>query len=233
MIALGIDTSYEVCVGLAVDGVPTDVTVIPDTRAHAETLLPAVLDLCARNGIALPQVDEIAVGMGPGPFTGLRVGIVTAWTLADLGGIVPRGVCSLDVLARQWVRVGAPDEFIVASDARRKEWYWARYVGGVRIEGPAVSSSDVVPDLPMAGPVVTPARLPAEIQQQPTDIVSSRPISGGTHVGAPERIDASVLAADWSLLPEVDEPLYLRAADATVSTRTKSALPRPTNRRKR
>lgn len=212
---LGIDTSYEVAVGLARDGQPLDSIVVPDTRAHAEALLPSVLELCARHGCRLDELADVAVGMGPGPFTGLRVGIVTAWTIASVLGVPPRGVCSLDVVARQWTRLGAPSEFVVASDARRKELYWARYADGVRVDGPNVTSADLVPSLPLAGPAL-------DLHPDLTDPRRS----------APRRLDAAVLAAEWAAMPALAEPAYLRAADATVSTRTKSALPRPSVRRR-
>lgn len=211
---LGIDTSYEVAIGLARDGVLVDAFSVPDTRAHAEALAPSVLELCSRQGIGLAGLAGVAVGMGPGPFTGLRVGIVTAWTISSLLGTEPRGVCSLDVIARQWVLAGAPEEFVVASDARRKELYWARYREGARVDGPNVTPPRDLPELPLAGPALD--------------------LSYGSEVlpGAPTRLDAAVLAAHWDRLPVVSEPLYLRAADATVSTRTKSALPRPAVRRR-
>lgn len=93
----------------------------------------AVSDLVAQalKLSALPQ--QVVVGMGPGPFTGLRVGIAFAHTFALARGIPVIGVCSLDAIDI------AQSEYIVAIDARRKEIYWARYKDGVRIEGPAVS----------------------------------------------------------------------------------------------
>ena len=71
-ITLGIDTSAFVAVGVAVDGEALARVVVEDTRAHAEALMPAVLQACAQAGVALRDVDEFVVGMGPGPFTGLR-----------------------------------------------------------------------------------------------------------------------------------------------------------------
>ena len=79
---LGIDTSHHVAVGVARDGEVVARSVVEDSRAHVEELVPSVLRACAEAGIALTDIDEIAVGMGPGPFTGLRVGVATAWTLA-------------------------------------------------------------------------------------------------------------------------------------------------------
>ena len=154
---LGIDTSHHVAVGLARDGEPVASEVVADTRAHGEALTPLIQRLCASAGIAMTGIDAYAVGMGPGPFTGLRVGIVTARTLAAVTGRPLHGVCSLDVIAAQWQ--DAPDEFVVASDARRKEFYWALYHDGIRVGEPRVSTPEVIPDLPAAGPVLDdPAR---------------------------------------------------------------------------
>ena len=197
---LGIDTSHHVAVGLARDGEPVASDVVIDTRAHGETLIPLGQRVCASVGITMIEIDAYAVGMGPGPFTGLRVGIVTARTLAAVAGRPLHGVCSLDVIAAQWQ--DAPDEFVVASDARRKEFYWALYRDGIRVGEPRVSAPEVIPDLPAAGPV-------------PDD------------PAGPRFLDAAVLAARWADLPVVDgEPFYLRAADAAVPRTRKSALPR-------
>ena len=77
--------------------------------------------------------DRVVVGMGPGPFTGLRVGIAFARAFAAARNLPVIGICSLDAI------VVDQNEYIVAIDARRKEIYWARYKDGVRIEGPAVN----------------------------------------------------------------------------------------------
>ena len=82
-----------------------------------------------------PKIDIVAEGMGPGPFTGLRVGIVFAQSYALAAGIDWVGVCSLDAMA---ISISDAD-FIVSTDARRKERYWARYKNGLRITEPAVS----------------------------------------------------------------------------------------------
>ena len=197
---LGIDTSHHVAVGLARDGEPVASDVVVDTRAHGETLIPLVQRVCASVGITMTEIDAYAVGMGPGPFTGLRVGIVTARTLAAVAGRPLHGVCSLDVIAAQWR--DAPDEFVVASDARRKEFYWALYRDGIRVGEPRVSAPEAIPDLPAAGPVLD-------------------------DPAGPRFLDAAVLAARWADLAVVDgEPFYLRAADAAVPRTRKSALPR-------
>ena len=92
--------------------------------------------------------------MGPGPFTGLRVGIASAQVVSTVLGIPLHGICSLDVIAAQYVAGFRPaDDFIVATDARRREVYWARYAAsGARVSRPEVGSADTVPSIPVVGP---------------------------------------------------------------------------------
>jgi tRNA threonylcarbamoyl adenosine modification protein YeaZ len=98
--------------------------------AHGPSL-PALV----QEALAVSDVDEVVVGMGPGPFTGLRVGIAFAQSFALAREIPVRGVCSLDAIAAQ---INEKD-FIVTVDARRKEVYWARYIDGIRVGDPAVN----------------------------------------------------------------------------------------------
>ncbi len=149
-LVLGIDTATSVSVGLF-DGTTTSVLVNENTRKHVEDLMPLVLQLLEQTGHTLSELTAIGVGVGPGPFTGLRVGMVTAETLATVLKLPITGVCSLDVLAAQ---TGRRDDFIAAIDARRKEYYWARYNNGVRIEGPTVAAPETLPELPLVGPDV-------------------------------------------------------------------------------
>jgi tRNA threonylcarbamoyl adenosine modification protein YeaZ len=98
--------------------------------AHGPSL-PALV----QEALAVSDVEEVVVGMGPGPFTGLRVGIAFAQSFALARQIPVRGVCSLDAIATQIQEA----DFIVTVDARRKEIYWARYTNGVRVSEPAVN----------------------------------------------------------------------------------------------
>jgi tRNA threonylcarbamoyl adenosine modification protein YeaZ len=98
--------------------------------AHGPSL-PALV----QEALSISDVDEVVVGMGPGPFTGLRVGIAFAQSFALARQIPVRGVCSLDAIATQIQEA----DFIITVDARRKEVYWARYTNGVRISDPAVN----------------------------------------------------------------------------------------------
>lgn len=133
MLALVLDTSTPAVTAGLVD--LNDLRVVAervevDGRRHGELLAPGIKDVL-RHG----RPDLVVVGVGPGPFTGLRVGIVTAAAFAEARGLPVRGVCSLDGLA-------APGTGVV-TDARRKEVYWARYDGqGLRTEGPHVTTPD-------------------------------------------------------------------------------------------
>jgi tRNA threonylcarbamoyl adenosine modification protein YeaZ len=119
----------------------TSVAIIEDSKvlyngfrdgatAHGPSL-PALV----QEALAVSDVDEVVVGMGPGPFTGLRVGIAFAQSFAVAREIPVRGVCSLDAIAAQIHE----EDFIITVDARRKEVYWARYTNGVRVTDPAVN----------------------------------------------------------------------------------------------
>lgn len=204
-LVLGLDTSTDVRVGVAVDGRVLAVGSIEDPRAHAEQLMPLVTSTLERARVTLDDLDEIAVGVGPGPFTGLRVGVVTATTLGMVLGIPVKGVCSLDVIAASWI--DAPERFVAVSDARRREVYWAVYdASGRREDGPFVTSPAHVPLLPLGGP----------------GAVLVRPECEG-----PSRLDAGVLAANAATLVDVGlEPLYLRRPDAAVATTPKSTIPK-------
>jgi tRNA threonylcarbamoyl adenosine modification protein YeaZ len=93
----------------------------------------AITELVTKALQICPKPDQVVVGMGPGPFTGLRVGITFAHSFALAREIPVIGVCSLDAIDIK------ESEYTVAIDARRKEIYWARYKDGLRISGPAVS----------------------------------------------------------------------------------------------
>lgn len=106
---------------------------------HGEQLAPLVQATLAAAGVDRLDLTAVAVGVGPGPFTGLRVGLVTARTLGHVLELPVYGVCSLDVLAVEHAATDPAEEFVVVTDARRKEVYLAAYdTSGARLEGPVV-----------------------------------------------------------------------------------------------
>jgi tRNA threonylcarbamoyl adenosine modification protein YeaZ len=210
-VVLGIDTATVVNVGLAAGNEVLAVATVSDPRAHAEQLLPQVRRCLTDAGCRLADVDHLVVGMGPGPFTGLRVGIATAQILSTAGSIPLHGICSLDVLAVHYATHWVPEDgFVVATDARRREVYWAAYApSGARLAGPHVGPPAEVPKMPVIGPA-------AEVYPDRLLIAPG-----------PRSLDPGVLASMGRRLPSVGgEPLYLRRADAAEPTRRKSVLVR-------
>lgn len=127
---LAVDTSAAVTVALHDGRAVVASRSEYDPRRHAELLVPMIDEVLTQSGVERRALTAIAVGRGPGPFTGLRVGLVTARTLALALGLEVRGVTSLDALALQALDAGiatAGTDFVVATDARRREVYWARY----------------------------------------------------------------------------------------------------------
>jgi tRNA threonylcarbamoyl adenosine modification protein YeaZ len=214
-VTLGIDTATVVCAGLVIDGRVVAAAAVDDRMAHVEQLTPLIRRLCADAGVGPVEVSTVVVGLGPGPYTGLRVGIVTARVLAEVAGARLHGICSLDVIAAQHVAAGtAGGEFLVATDARRREVYWARYAAdGTRLDGPRVAKPADVPRLPTVGPGA---------DLHPQTLVAA---------AGPRTLDPATLALLGPTLPNVGaEPLYLRRPDAAEPGRRKSVLVRGARR---
>ena len=195
-----------------------------DARRHGEYLAPAMAEVLTRVGRTAADVSAVVSGTGPGPFTGLRVGIVTARTFAFARGIPVFGVCSLDALAHQaWLAdaAGLGQSCVVATDARRKEVYWARYdltaLGVMRTGEPMVAKAETIADEVRGLPVIgRGAVLYAD---------SFGPRVGPLDVSAGALADlAARLLAGGAELPQ-PEPMYLRRPDATPPPPRKAALP--------
>ena len=169
-----------------------------DTRGHAEIVGTFISEVLAEADVAPAQLEGVAVGMGPGPFTGLRVGIAAARVFALA---IDRPV--LPVVSHDAVAFGRTERVLVVTDARRRELAWSRYASPtadglpVRIEGPALT--------PVAD----------------FDTVTS--VAGYVRIDA-ATIDAGLLGLlalarlDAGLEPGPSEPVYLRAPDVTLST---------------
>ncbi|NYI05952.1 tRNA (adenosine(37)-N6)-threonylcarbamoyltransferase complex dimerization subunit type 1 TsaB [Allostreptomyces psammosilenae] len=127
-----------------------------DARRHGELLLPSVDGLLRRTALTPADLTALVVGVGPGPYTGLRVGLTTAVTMGEALGIPVYGLCTLDAIAYAARAAGLTGPFAVATDARRKEVYWARYgADGARQGSPAVDRperiADSLADVPVVG----------------------------------------------------------------------------------
>jgi tRNA threonylcarbamoyl adenosine modification protein YeaZ len=176
-----------------------------DARRHGELLAASISSVLRAAGACRTDLTAVAVGTGPGPYTGLRAGLVTATVLASALSIRLDGICSLDVLAAETAaHAAAEQEFLVATDARRREVYWARYSpSGDRTCGPQVGLPGQLPaDLPVAGEG---ALIYPELAGR--SIGPSFP-SAATLAG----LAAQRLAGGQPPLPA--EPLYLRRPDA-------------------
>lgn len=179
---------------------------------HGEQLAPLIEAVLADRGLVRQDLTALAVGVGPGPFTGLRVGLVTARTLALALELPVYGVCTLDVLAVEAVDTGAvAEDFLVATDARRKEVYVASYdADGGRLSGPEVlKPADAATGRPVVGEgaLLYPAAFPHPVGP-------ARPSAGWL---------ARVVAEERAELLD-PEPLYLRRPDAVVNAARKPAL---------
>lgn len=141
------------------------------------------------------EISQVVVGMGPGPFTGLRVGITFAEVFAKARHIPLAGVCSLDGIVS-----GVDGEYIVATDARRKELYWARYQSGRRIGEPQVSLPNEVKamGLPVYGEGAEKYGFEADI-----DLIYPHPLF-------------LLALTEWA--DNVHEPMYLRKPDAVPTS---------------
>lgn len=196
-VLLAFDTATpSVCVALADGRNVLAQTATLDARRHGEVLAPGIESVLREAGVDRRALSAVVVGVGPGPFTGLRVGLVTARTLGAVLHIPVIGVCTLDALAHA---AGLDGEYRVATDARRKEVYWASYDGKTRTDGPHV---DRPGDVAWEGPVVG---------QGPRLWPKAFPDARGP--AYPTGADLARWVADG--LPTLDPvPLYLRRPDA-------------------
>jgi len=231
MLILGIETATEQ-VGVAIGGHEGVIATfeVARGRRHAEILTPAVEFVCAQSGIELDELGCIAVDVGPGLFTGMRVGLATAKALALALRIPMIGLPSLDLLAfscRHADRVVVP-----VIDARKGEVFWAMYrqvPGGVQQVAP-----------PTVGPV---EELVADLLARSQDALcvgdgAARyrdeildgfrcEIAGPEHppVGALVQLAHAKAVREEYERPDEIEPVYLRAPDAQINWSVREARP--------
>ena len=198
-VVLAIDTATPAVTAGVVRRGPSGVEVLAvrvtvDARAHAEQLTPNVLGALADAELDMADLEAVVVGCGPGPFTGLRVGMATAAAYGHALDIPVYGVCSLDAIG-----VDTEGETLVVTDARRREVYWARYRAGVRVDGPAVAAPH---DVPVDVDAVAGAPDHVALFDLPR-LAPTYPTASGL-----------VRAVDWAAEPGALVPLYLRRPDA-------------------
>lgn len=202
MKVLALDTATTDLVTGVVDtetGESTD-RVLADTRAHNEQLIPTVEALLDDVSLTYSDLSAIVVGTGPGPFTGLRVGMATASALGVALGLPVHGVCTLDAIAH-----GREGEWLVAIDARRKEVYWATYSNARRVSGPEVSKPEELSSA--AARLVFPESIAPRLPEA---------LAGLPREWATPRAKGLVACADLDAEPAPLVPLYLRRPDAKV-----------------
>jgi tRNA threonylcarbamoyl adenosine modification protein YeaZ len=184
---------------------------------HGERLAPLTAAAMRDAGVAPGDLEALVVGLGPAPFTGLRVGIMTVRAMSDALGIPAYGVCSLDGLAHRFAIEDAP--LAVVTDARRKQVYWALYDGqGMRLDGPELAP---------------PADLAAQLQSRTTDVVGAGALKYAESFAgftiregdsSPRAVDL-VRCNDFTTAPGDLAPMYLRRPDAQPPGRPKAVTP--------
>ncbi|BCL13959.1 tRNA (adenosine(37)-N6)-threonylcarbamoyltransferase complex dimerization subunit type 1 TsaB [Micromonospora sagamiensis] len=225
MLVLVVDSSTPAVTAALTEIGPDGVTLraerhAVDGRAHGELLAPQVAAVLAEVGARPVDLGAIVAGLGPGPFTGLRVGLVTAASMGQALGVPTYGVCSLDAVGYP---AAAGEPVLAATDARRREVYWAVYdSAGERIAGPDVDVPAVVAerarDLGATAMVGDGAHRYADVLGLPLRAEPRYPSAVALAGLAAERIRA---AAPGERLT----PLYLRRPDAVAATARKPVLP--------
>ncbi len=213
IIAIDTSTSITSVAAIDVDGAVVLELSHEDPRRHAEVIGPMLAELVA--SVERADVTAIACGVGPGPYTGLRVGIASAIAMSAAWRVPVFGLCSLDALALAVLDQHPGEPVEVASDARRKELYWAQYdSAGHRRAGPRVRPADEV-----GADVVRGSASAVWVARGVQDLLRQGAASSGreelpldAHGADTGATEAALLGA--TLLPA--RPLYLRRPDAMV-----------------
>jgi tRNA threonylcarbamoyl adenosine modification protein YeaZ len=205
MNVLAIDTSVDVSVAILRSNGELTQSQAVDHGRQGELTAELISQVVADSGLEISEIAEVVVGVGPGPFTGLRVGLVTAAVFAHARNIPIHGICSLDAIAFDYAK-----PCVVVTDARRKELYWARYEDK-RIGEPQVSKPEDLlaqfPDSEFAGPgaQLYPDFISGKVSELKAGSLAKLFVSGNAQL-----VDLS--------------PMYLRKPDAVEPTTRKSVL---------
>ena len=229
MLILGIETATE-RVSVAIGGHEGVIGLFEVTkgRRHAETLVPAIDFTLRQAGIDLEEISVVAVDVGPGLFTGMRVGLASATSIAQALRIPMIGISSLDLLA--FTQQHAGKIIVPVIDARKSEVFYAMYrpvPGGVqRVVEPQVGSvDDLVADL-MARSDDSLLLGDGSRRYRDEIIEGFRcQIGGDDHPSAAPLVQlahAKALREDW-VQPRDIEPIYLREPDAVINWQTRAS----------
>ena len=205
MNVLAIDTSVGVSVAILRSNGEVTQSQAVDHGMQGELTAELISKVVSDSGLKIEEITDLVVGVGPGPFTGLRVGLVTASVFAHAREIPIHGICSLDAIAFDYAK-----PCIVVTDARRKELYWARYEG-IRIGEPQVSKPEAIasqfPDVDFVGPGANlyPDYVSGNLMELKAGSLAKLFASGSAQL-----VDVS--------------PMYLRKPDAVEPTTRKSVL---------
>ena len=205
MNVLAIDTSVGVSVAILRSSGELTQSQAVDHGMQGELTAELISQVVADSGLEISEITDVVVGVGPGPFTGLRVGLVTAAVFAHARNIPIHGICSLDAIAFDYAK-----PCVVVTDARRKELYWARYEDK-RIGEPQVSKPEELlaqfPDSDFVGPgaQLYPDFISGKVSELKAGSLAKLFVSGNAQL-----VDVS--------------PMYLRKPDAVEPTTRKSVL---------
>ena len=205
---LALDTSLGSAVAVVDgDGLVRGEAASPNALGHAEIVGTLIQQALAQASVAPAEIAHVAAGMGPGPFTGLRIGIAAARTFALARGVPVVAVASHDAAALAAFEADASGPIAIVTDARRREFAYTVYAGlreglPVRATEPALSPRD---DLD--------ARLDA--LAEPTASVRRLDVSS-ISAGVLGRLAGRMIAAGHTADGATAEPLYLRSPDVTL-----------------
>jgi tRNA threonylcarbamoyladenosine biosynthesis protein TsaB len=203
-VLLAIDTSAGTSVAVVENGRVLAEASEAGNRRHAEAIGTLLRQVLADAGIRPSDVAGVVAGMGPGPFTGLRVGIAAARAFAFGIGAPVYPVVSHDAIA--W---GREERVLVVTDARRSEVAWSLYDPNLmRVEGPTLAARGEGFSRVVARYPGVPILDPAEVSAASLGLVAEYLLAAGRPLGP-------------------DQPLYLRAPDATVPGPLKSVSQEP------
>lgn len=205
MNVLAIDTSVGVSVAILRSNGEVTQSQAADHGMQGELTAELISQVIIGSGIEISEISDVVVGVGPGPFTGLRVGLVTAAVFAHARNLPIHGICSLDAIAYDYAK-----PCVVVTDARRKELYWASY-DGKRTSEPQVSKPEALlaqfPNSEFVGPgaLLYPDFVTGEVIDLRASSLAKLFVSGSAQL-----VDVT--------------PMYLRKPDAVEPTTRKSVL---------